>query len=72
MINQEGVDSLSVEELQNACVARGMRSMGVPIDRLRSNFIHVFSFFFFMLDYVFSGFLKTLFAQKIINKACNF
>jgi len=37
MINQEGVDSLSVEELQNACVARGMRSMGVPVDRLRSN-----------------------------------
>ena len=47
MINQEGVDSLSVEELQNACVARGMRSMGVPIDRLRSNLRQVFSFFFF-------------------------
>jgi len=37
MINREGVDSLSVEELQNACIARGMRAMGVPVDRLKSN-----------------------------------
>jgi len=37
MISKEGIDSLSTEELQNACVARGMRSMGVPMDRLKSN-----------------------------------
>ena len=37
MINREGIDSLSDEELQNACIARGMRAMGVPVERLKSN-----------------------------------
>ena len=52
MISKEGIDSLSTEELQNACVARGMRSMGVPIDRLKSNLRQVTilnSFLFFIL-----------------------
>jgi len=35
MIRMEGVDALSNEELQNACVQRGMRSVGVTIDRMR-------------------------------------
>lgn len=37
MIQREGLDSLSIEELQNACVARGMRSLGVPVENLKSN-----------------------------------
>ena len=60
MINQEGVDSLSVEELQNACVARGMRSMGVPIDRLRSNLrqVHFFFLYFLINSHVFKEYFQ--------------
>ncbi|XP_032240642.2 mitochondrial proton/calcium exchanger protein [Nematostella vectensis] len=36
MIKKEGVDSLNVQELQSACQARGMRAIGVPEARLRS------------------------------------
>lgn len=36
MISKEGVDSLTVPELQQACRARGMRALGIPEDRLRS------------------------------------
>ncbi|PNJ23550.1 LETM1 isoform 5 [Pongo abelii] len=35
LIAEEGVDSLSVKELQAACRARGMRALGVTEDRLR-------------------------------------
>ncbi|XP_058526341.1 mitochondrial proton/calcium exchanger protein isoform X1 [Ochotona princeps] len=35
LIAQEGVDSLTVKELQAACRARGMRALGVTEDRLR-------------------------------------
>jgi len=35
MIRLEGVNTLSNEELQNACVARGMRSVGVTIERMK-------------------------------------
>eukprot|EP00057_Strongylocentrotus_purpuratus_P010485 XP_011664959.1 PREDICTED: LETM1 and EF-hand domain-containing protein 1, mitochondrial [Strongylocentrotus purpuratus] len=36
MIKKEGVESLSQSELQSACQARGMRAMGVPLERLKS------------------------------------
>ena len=36
LIQKEGVDSLTVVELQAACQARGMRALGMPEDRLRS------------------------------------
>lgn len=36
MISKEGVLSLTVPELQQACRARGMRALGVAEDRLRS------------------------------------
>lgn len=36
LIKREGVDSLTVQELQSACQARGMRAIGVPAARLRS------------------------------------
>lgn len=35
MIKAEGIDSLTVEELQSACRARGMRALGLAEDRLR-------------------------------------
>ncbi|XP_006812993.1 mitochondrial proton/calcium exchanger protein-like [Saccoglossus kowalevskii] len=35
MIENEGVDNLTVAELQAACQARGMRALGVPIERLK-------------------------------------
>nr|XP_019568072.1 PREDICTED: LETM1 and EF-hand domain-containing protein 1, mitochondrial isoform X2 [Rhinolophus sinicus] len=35
LISEEGVDSLSVKELQAACRARGMRALGVTEDRLQ-------------------------------------
>lgn len=35
MIQKEGVDSLTIWELQAACRARGMRSLGVPEERLK-------------------------------------
>ncbi|KAF5302733.1 hypothetical protein FQR65_LT08475 [Abscondita terminalis] len=36
MIKKEGVESLTLNELQQACRARGMRAYGVPEDRLQS------------------------------------
>ena len=36
MIEKEGISSLTVPELQQACRARGMRALGVPETRLRS------------------------------------
>ncbi|KAJ1929664.1 LETM1 domain-containing protein ylh47 [Tieghemiomyces parasiticus] len=36
MIKSEGVDSLTIPELQSACSARGMRALGVSPARLRS------------------------------------
>ena len=36
LIQKEGVDSLTVSELQSACQARGMRALGVPEARLKS------------------------------------
>ena len=36
MIKKEGMDSLTVWELQEACRARGMRSLGVSTQRLQS------------------------------------
>lgn len=36
MIQKEGVNSLTVPELQQACRARGMRALGVAEDRLRT------------------------------------
>ena len=41
MIQSEGVDSLTVEELQSACQARGMRAIGLSMDRLRSQLSQV-------------------------------
>ena len=35
MIENEGISSLTVSELQAACRARGMRALGVPIERLQ-------------------------------------
>uniref|UniRef100_A0A6G1SDS0 LETM1 and EF-hand domain-containing protein 1, mitochondrial n=1 Tax=Aceria tosichella TaxID=561515 RepID=A0A6G1SDS0_9ACAR len=35
MILKEGITSLTVSELQAACRARGMRALGVPIERLQ-------------------------------------
>ncbi|CAF1471626.1 unnamed protein product [Adineta steineri] len=36
LIQDEGIDNLTVDELQAACRDRGMRSLGVSIERLRS------------------------------------
>jgi LETM1 and EF-hand domain-containing protein 1 len=36
MIQKEGIDSLALWELQEACRARGMRSLGVPVGRLKT------------------------------------
>lgn len=36
MIKKEGIQSLTVSELQAACRARGMRALGVPIERLQA------------------------------------
>lgn len=36
LIQREGVDSLTEQELQSACQVRGMRAIGVPAARLRS------------------------------------
>lgn len=35
MIAEEGVDTLTVKELQAACRARGMRALGVTEERLK-------------------------------------
>jgi len=35
LIQKEGIDSLAVWELQDACRARGMRSLGMPEQRLK-------------------------------------
>jgi hypothetical protein len=37
LILKEGVDSLTVWELQQACKARGMKAFGVSEDRMRQN-----------------------------------
>ena len=42
MIKREGIGSLTVSEIQTACLERGMRSMGVTIDRLRSQMVHIY------------------------------
>lgn len=44
LIQREGVDSLTVQELQSACQARGMRAIGVPAARLRSQLNQVYLF----------------------------
>ena len=36
MIQKEGIDALSAVELQDACRSRGMRALGVPEARLKS------------------------------------
>eukprot|EP00794_Sanderia_malayensis_P005380 gene5381-6053_t len=36
LIRKEGLDKLSTTELQQACVSRGMRGLGVPVERLKS------------------------------------
>uniref|UniRef100_A0A5S6QT66 Letm1 RBD domain-containing protein n=1 Tax=Trichuris muris TaxID=70415 RepID=A0A5S6QT66_TRIMR len=36
VIAKEGIDSLTVTELQTACRARGMRALGLPASRLRA------------------------------------
>lgn len=36
MIQKEGVHSLTAAELQAASQARGMRALGMPIERLKS------------------------------------
>ncbi|KAK2558394.1 Mitochondrial proton/calcium exchanger protein [Acropora cervicornis] len=41
LIQRDGVDSLTVQELQSACQARGMRAIGVPTARLRSQLYQV-------------------------------
>lgn len=35
MIAKEGVDALSVSELQSVCKARGMRSLGLTTEQLK-------------------------------------
>ena len=42
MIQKEGVESLTVAELQAASQARGMRALGMPADRLRSQLSQVY------------------------------
>lgn len=39
MIKNEGIQSLTVSELQAACRARGMRALGVPIERLQEQLL---------------------------------
>lgn len=41
LISEEGVDSLSVTEVQAACRVRGMRSLGVTEQRLREQLSQV-------------------------------
>ena len=41
MIKKEGVKSLTVQELQSACQARGMRALGMPQERLKSQLTQV-------------------------------
>ena len=36
LIEKEGIDSLAVWELQEACRQRGMRALGVSVPRLKS------------------------------------
>ncbi|XP_070541446.1 mitochondrial proton/calcium exchanger protein-like [Ptychodera flava] len=36
LIRKEGIDNLSVAELQSACQSRGMRALGMSLDRLKS------------------------------------
>jgi len=37
MIQREGIENLTSEELQNACIARGMRALGVSVDRMKAD-----------------------------------
>lgn len=37
VIDYEGIDNLTKEELYQACVSRGMRAYGVPIEELKNN-----------------------------------
>lgn len=39
MIHKEGINSLTVNELQAACRARGMRALGVPEERLKAQLL---------------------------------
>ena len=41
MIKKEGIKSLTVQELQSACQARGMRALGMPQERLKSQLTQV-------------------------------
>ena len=41
MLMKEGIDSLTVPELQAACQARGMRALGMPVERLQSQLTQV-------------------------------
>ena len=41
LIQKEGIDSLTVPELQTASQARGMRALGMPADRLKSQLSQV-------------------------------
>ena len=50
VIRTEGIDRLSAEEVQNACTARGMRSIGVTLERMKSNLKQVRNF---ILSYIF-------------------
>ncbi|GFQ74754.1 hypothetical protein TNCT_432151 [Trichonephila clavata] len=36
LIMKEGIDSMNIQELQAACRARGMRALGIPEERLKS------------------------------------
>lgn len=37
MIQREGIENLTNEELQNACIARGMRALGVSVGRMKTD-----------------------------------
>ncbi|XP_033122430.1 mitochondrial proton/calcium exchanger protein-like [Anneissia japonica] len=36
MIQKEGIDGLTIAEMQSACQSRGMRALGLPAERLKS------------------------------------
>ena len=43
LIKRDGIDSLTIAELQTASQARGMRALGMPEERLRSQLLQVSS-----------------------------
>ena len=51
MIDKEGIEALNVSELQAACQARGMRAIGVPVERLKSQLQQVRRLFFFFFQF---------------------